>query len=318
MKKGSNYLLAILAFMLLLFCAVLYAYTNTGKEKERYRIVVLVDDSGTDRWTILKQGLDRAALDYNMEISFLSVTDSLYPNEQIAVINRELQNGTDGLLLAPVSSKDLAGCVDSAAGQIPVVLIGTDILSDTVYPCMKSDDYQMGRELAEAAARKLGNSQKLGILSGNLAKISCAERRRGVMDVLDENGLVPAWELERSSVSTQEKLEDTIKSGQEYAVICLENEDAEELIDFAALTEEKFKIFTIGNTEKVVYYLDKGLIDTLVVPNEFNMAYLAVQEISRQLEYRTAGAGKTIGHTVVNKDNMYDRDIQKLLFPIVQ
>lgn len=318
MNNRRNYLLTTLAVLLLVFCAVLFAYSNNGSEKERYKILVLVDENGADRWTILKQGLDRGAVDYNMEVSFQTVSDSLYSNEQAAVINREIQNGIDGMILDAVSSKSLVNIVDNTAGQIPVVLIETDILSDTIYPCMRPDNYQMGKDLGESVAKEVEPNQKIGILWRSQEKNSYSERYQGVTEALEKHGVKIDWQVEKTSASTIEKVNEALEEGDEHIIVCLGNSDAEEIIDYTALTDKKIKIFTIGNTEKVVYYLDKGLVDTLVVPNEFNMAYLAVQEISKQLEYKAAGGGQVIEHTVVNKDNMYDRDIQKLLFPIVQ
>lgn len=318
MNNRRNYLLTTLAVLLLVFCAVLFAYSNNGSEKERYKILVLVDENGVDRWTILKQGLDRGAVDYNMEVSFQTVSDSLYSKEQAAVINREIQNGIDGMILDAVSSKSLVNIVDNTAGQIPVVLIETDILSDTIYPCIRPDNYQMGRDLGESVVKEMGPNQKIGILWRSQEKNSYSERYQGVTEALEKHGVKIDWQVEKTSASIIEKVNEALEEGDEHIIVCLGNSDAEEIIDYTALTDKNIKIFTIGNTEKVVYYLDKGIVDTLVVPNEFNMAYLAVQEISKQLEYKTAGGGQVIEHTVVNKDNMYERDIQKLLFPIVQ
>ena len=40
-----------------------------------------------------------------------------------------------------------------------------------------------------------------------------------------------------------------------------------------------------GCSEKTVYYLDKGVIASLVVPNEFFMGYQCVKELAEKINY---------------------------------
>ena len=61
------------------------------------------------------------------------------------------------------------------------------------------------------------------------------------------------------------------------------------------------------------------MIKTLVVPNEFNMGYQSVHAIAKQLQYRLSGSeSTTVESLVINKQNLYDEENQKILFPIVQ
>ena len=74
-----------------------------------------------------------------------------------------------------------------------------------------------------------------------------------------------------------------------------------------------------GCSEKAVYYLDKGLIQGLIVPNEFHMGYLSMEEIAKQLLYGASPAqNREIEFLTINKENLYDVESQKILFPIVQ
>lgn len=318
MKKNKSSILTVLGLLLVIFCLVFFAFTNENREVERYKIAVVVDEGTSNRWNVLKQGLDRAALDYNVEILFITASDSLYPNEQITLINRQLQNGVDGLILNPVSDKNMVSTVDNVAGQIPLYFMESTVSSENMYPCIGPDNYQMGVELGGKVCEELESGEKIGILLGNQSKESYAERYRGLMDSLNDENIEVSWKLEKSSIGTIEKIEQVYEDKAPGTIICLGNEEAEEAIDFAVESGTQVKIFAIGNTEKVVYYVDKGLIHTLIVPNEFNMGYLAVREIAKQLEYGEDGSSENIEYTVVNKENMYYTDIQKLLFPIVQ
>ena len=78
-------------------------------------------------------------------------------------------------------------------------------------------------------------------------------------------------------------------------------------------------IYGEGCSDKTVYYLDKGIIKSLVVPNEFNMGYQSVHTIAEQIKYTFSSAERpTVESLVINRQNLYDEENQKILFPIVQ
>ena len=105
-------------------------------------------------------------------------------------------------------------------------------------------------------------------------------------------------------------------------LITLGNTETETAVDYLQADTSYKKTFAIygeGCSEKAVYYLDRDVIKTLVVPNEFNMGYQSVHAIAKQLQYRLSGSeSTTVGSLVINKQNLYDEENQKILFPIVQ
>lgn len=105
-------------------------------------------------------------------------------------------------------------------------------------------------------------------------------------------------------------------------VISLENDMTERVVDYLAENQDMLnqcKLYGIGNSEKVMYYLDRGFIRKLVVPNDFYMGYQSVEELAKKLEYR-GESHKNIytGYLVIDRTNLYDETNQKMLFPIVQ
>ena len=61
------------------------------------------------------------------------------------------------------------------------------------------------------------------------------------------------------------------------------------------------------------------MITALVVPNEFNMGYQSMRSIAKQLQYKLSSAdSEQVDSLVVKKENLYDEENQKILFPIVQ
>ena len=103
-------------------------------------------------------------------------------------------------------------------------------------------------------------------------------------------------------------------------VVSLDNDRTEQAVDYLQAQEQtEFGLYGIGCSEKNVYYLDKGVIGALVVPNEFNIGYLSAAAIAGQLrEPLSSAKTEKVGFLTITKDNLYDEENQKILFPIVQ
>ena len=100
-------------------------------------------------------------------------------------------------------------------------------------------------------------------------------------------------------------------------IVC--HEERNSFIKIASSAEDIPENTTSGCSEKNVYYLDKGEIRALIVPNEFNIGYLSVAAIAGQLrEPLSSAKTEEIGFLTITKENLYDEENQKILFPIVQ
>ena len=78
-------------------------------------------------------------------------------------------------------------------------------------------------------------------------------------------------------------------------------------------------VYGIGNSTEAVYYLDTGRTQCLVVPDEFNVGYQGLDEISRKLghSFRKMKNRQTI-YTVIQRDTLFTKENQELLFTMSQ
>ena len=70
-------------------------------------------------------------------------------------------------------------------------------------------------------------------------------------------------------------------------------------------------------SDNYVYYLDKGVVSSLVVPNEFFMGYQCIRELAGKLNYYQEDDGRDteVDFLSVTGENLYDRDTENILFP---
>ena len=79
-----------------------------------------------------------------------------------------------------------------------------------------------------------------------------------------------------------------IRQSQDKAdiLVALDNAGLEAVCEYVMRVGENPDIFGEGTSIKNVSYLDDGLINSMVVPNEYYMGYQSVVAITRRLENR--------------------------------
>lgn len=244
--------------------------------------------------------------------------------EELALVLRELESGTDGIILQAVSGEDEMGKLEEASVQVPVVLVESDVMPEEVHAIVGPDNFAMGGAIADALKADFGNTlsdKKIGILCGNQKQLSMQQRLHGVQDGLADTKAHIVWNVEANAGLENEITE--LLEGLEAVdiVISLGNAQTEQMVDYLQNKENNMQchIYGVGCSEKVVYYLDKGVISTLVVPNEFNMGYLSMEAIAKQLQYHLSKAeNRQVDYVVINQEKLYEEENQKVLFPIVQ
>ena len=320
MKKNRIYFGILVLAIILVTAWAAYGMQKIGKTEKNYPVSVIVNNSNSDRWIAFKEGLEQGAADYHIKLNIVSTTEFSDLSEETQTIRREVENGAAGVIVEMQSSQDdeklLAGL--SASGA--VTLVETDMTPEDLYGSVMPDSYEIGKAIADAVMEreKPLKNVTIGILSGNQNQVSMQKRLAGFCEAIQESGAKVSWTLSKEQESQYIVAEYQKKSPVDV-LITLGNDETERAVDYLQSADAKCRIYGEGCSEKNVYFLDKGMIQTLIVPNEFNMGYQSVAAISKQLEYGTASVENTkIGFLAVTRENLYDEENQKILFPIVQ
>lgn len=320
MNKNKIYFGAVLLILLVITVWAFYGMFNTGKAKEVHNVSVIVDDSNNDRWIALHEGLTQAANDYDIDLNFVSTGEFKTVEEEIALINREIDNGAEGVIVQMVSSIEQEQALEEISTRAAVMLLETDVMPEDVYALTGADNTAMGAALAETIKADMGDAlvgKKVGILCGNQKQTAMQQRLDGFKTGLCDTGAEIAWVIDCANDESADS--DTIQRAEEVDIVAaLENDETEHMVD-ALQRNGRTRLYGVGCSEKAVYYLDKGVIHTLVVPNEFNMGYQSMESLANRLRYRLAQAESCeVEYLVVNRESLYAEDNQKVLFPIVQ
>ncbi|MDK2808622.1 MAG: hypothetical protein PWP24_1359 [Clostridiales bacterium] len=312
----KKYILISLIFIIVLFCVSFYGYSINGEREENYRASVILEASNTERFEVLKQGIESAAREYHMEVNVITVSTKTGAYECVNAIKRELKNGSTGLILNLGNDKKVLKELDALLPGIQVVLFESEIPISKGYSYIAPDNYQMGYDIGLTILQKKRSEDKVGIVVGNGKKSANNDRMRGLLEAIGQDCVL--WTVEGEEDSVKEELKEAQGNQPVDILVGLNTISTEEIIDLTKDNNQAGIVYGIGGSEKIVYYVDKGLVGGLVAPNEYLMGYLSVKSMYNRMNYNMTEDKKDIGYLLINKTNLYQEENQKLMFPMVQ
>ncbi|RKM61203.1 hypothetical protein D6855_04730 [Butyrivibrio sp. CB08] len=326
MKSNRNLFILVVAVLLsIVLVASTSALIMSGVREDPVRISVVVDDSGSTRWASFLAGLEQAAKDNGVKLNVVPTGRNFTLKQQQMAINDEIADGADGVVLQIASSRGTEEMISEVSNKVVLMLVDTtadmDVDVEGKSACIDADNLAVGRALANEVRIAFGNDlsgHKLGIVAGNQKQNSLIERMEGFNENIASSGAVVAW-TDNSIVDVSERIE--ICQSQEKAdiLVALDNTGLEAVCDYALRTGDKFYIFGEGTSIKNVSYLDDGIINSMVVPNEYYMGYQSIVAIMRRLDNKlTPMEDQKISYRVVNRENLFDESNQRALFPVVE
>lgn len=326
MHKNRLYIGLLIMLLFAVMTWASYKMLNIGKDELSYSVSVIVNNSNSDRWIAMREGLEQAASDNHIKLNFVSTAEIHNLKEEQILMKRELDNGADGIIIQMVSSYGASEILENISSDVAVMLLETDIDPEGIYATIMPDNAEIGRAIGQSLQKDLESElegKTIGILCGNQEQVSMQQRLTGFNNSMAGKKIRVKWILESMEEDLNRGLEEKQKKYPVDVVVALGDDEMETAIDYLIEKDKdvinSFLLYGEGCSEKSVYYLDKGVIRTLIVPNEFNMGYQSVEAVVKRLKNKLLSADSIkINFLKINKENLYEEENQKILFPIVQ
>ena len=309
----------ILGFLVLLL-AVTMLLDKNGKEP--YRVSVIIENSEDNQWAAFRYGLRMAARDRLTEVSVVPTEGIMTLEEEKELIKQEIYNGADGLILQPVPGSDTEEMLKKIEKKVPIMLVGSAAAVEEAetFPVTQPDNYTMGQALAEELIRDCADNlrgKSLGIVSRTGDSQAVLDRTEGFREALKGCGTRISWNVEGIFGEGEETLETLPKVD---FVIALDDGSTTAAGEYAVANDLHGAIvYGIGNSTEAVYYLDTGRVQCLVVPDEFNVGYQSLEEMSGKLGHIFGKMeDRQTDHTVIRRDTLFTKENQELLFTMSQ
>lgn len=326
MRKRKK-IIIIIAFILLisLFPLLLNDTLWHEKDKKIYNISIITRGKSSESLLIMKQGIDQAASEMNVNTSFVTLSEDNSIDEQNQLIEREIKNNADAIIISPVDFEKMAKPIENAMKKVPVILFESTVDSKHVEPSISCDNYNLGVNLGKEVIKNGKMCSNIAIIKNDLNCSSIKERYDGFMNVMEntKNNYI-FWELK------DEKQQTYYNQGKNL----LENNNVDVVVTFdtgilEGISEAKkdlintnkekasIEIYGAGSTSKIISLLEDKTIKAIAIQNEFNVGYLSIKSAVNKIKGESMD-NSNISSTVVNRDNMYSEENQRLLFPFIR
>lgn len=315
----------LIAEILLAILTIFLVRNIFSIEKPQKRVAVIVENSGDERWDTFINGMKQAADLQNIHLIICNTDEIEDAQEERSLIYEQLNNDIDALIIQAAPGYDVSEILEEVSLEKPVILVANDALTREIeediqatskFPKVMPDNYKMGYELGRELLRKNENDIKgktVGIVSGVADTDSAKKRQRGLEDALDGSGCEIRW---RVNAVYDQSIGTMVKEQEQVDFIAALETGALERLGEMTVDEslQGAVLYGISSSIKGVYYLDAGIIESLVMADEYYMGYYSVIEISRALGHNLyAIQNHTIDLKILHKEDIFTEENQKFL-----
>lgn len=298
-------------------------YRQKKIEERRMSLVYIpkVEDSTNDFWKALILGTKMAAKEYNADIEIKAPTEENDIERQNELLKEAISEEPDAILFSPSSFTESNDILKEAKEKgIRISFIDSYTEEKVQDLTVATDNLEAGEKLGKFAATLLGPDDQIAIVAHVKGVSTAVEReegfRKGLGD-LAKNIVEVVYcdsQYEKSRKLTQELMEKypnlkMVAGMNEYSSV-----GAARAVK-AAGAKDRIQVVGVDSSQEAVQLMENGVFKGLVVQKAFKMGYIGVKETILMLRGKSYEKDVNSGCELVTPDNMYDSEIEKLLFP---
>lgn len=298
-------------------------YRQKKIEERRMSLVYIpkVEDSTNDFWKALILGTKMAAKEYNADIEIKAPTEENDIERQNELLKEAISEEPDAILFSPSSFTESNDLLKEAKEKgIRISFIDSYTEEKVQNLTVATDNLEAGEKLGKFASTLLGPDDQIAIVAHVKGVSTAVEReegfRKGLGD-LAKNIVEVVYcdsQYEKSRKLTQELMEKypnlkMVAGMNEYSSV-----GAARAVK-AAGAKDRIQVVGVDSSQEAVQLMENGVFKGLVVQKAFKMGYIGVKETILMLRGKSYEKDVNSGCELVTPDNMYDSEIEKLLFP---
>lgn len=298
-------------------------YRQKRIDERRLSLVYIpkVVDETNDFWKALILGTRMAAQEYNAAIEIKAPTEENDVERQNELLKEAIEEGPDAILISPSSFTESNKILDEAKEKgIRISFIDSYTEEAVQDLTVATDNLEAGEKLGKFAASLLGPDDQIAIVAHVKGVSTAVEReegfRKGLGDLADNIVEVVYCDsqYEKSRKLTNELMQKypnlkMIAGMNEYSSV-----GAARAVK-AAGAKDRIQVVGVDSSQEAVQLMENGVFKALVVQKAFKMGYMGVKETVLMLRGKSYEKNVNSGCELVTPENMYNSEIEKLLFP---
>jgi ribose transport system substrate-binding protein len=326
MKNKINWVIFMVILIFIIMYPFYYQNKISVKSENTKNISLILKNQNDDYWRNVQLGAEVAANEFNIKLNIIAPEDGIDTLGQEDLINEAVERNVDALLLAPSSFDDLVKPVENAVDKgIPVLTLDSRVNTEKVSCCIATDNLSAGKSAGEKLVRLAGTNSVVAIIGFNKNTGSNdLDRYTGLKYITDKfqgiqviTGSEDIKDLNGAEWVTKELL---LKNKKISAVVALNYEasiGAARAIEKLGLRGKIIVVAFDGDPQEIDY-MESGTIQSVVIQSPFSMGYLGVKNAVLMLQGENIPKSIESGFTVIDKEDIYLPENQKILFPFTQ
>lgn len=276
----------------------------TPPAPRRVEISILMRQSGTSAWSVVRQGMEQAAEDLNAELRFLALEEENNGEEQIQLLRSQAQMDVDAAVVVPADCQGLDELL-SQWKELPVITLESPLENAQAF--VGPSNEEVGTLLAGQVIEDCSAGKKFLLVESYPGCQGPSRRLESTREALEQAGFAP----EVCSEITASQME------QADGVICFEPATLERAAVLASQMEDPPLVYGAGVSDRSVAQLEVGGIKALAAWSDYASGYLAVTQAVAAARDQSA-EDKILPVTLVQEGETYDQNHEKLLYPVFQ
>lgn len=293
---------------------------STIEIDKTYNLVVVGKMKYSEYFQNIKEGAEIATNDYDVEVQFIASDDNLSTYEQIDLIKHSVEENVDALIIDPIVSGELEDLLLTIQSNgVKIISINNNFESGF-------EDYHVGinySSIAHNLALQLESSiDEIGniLIIGSENYLENSRIKNELIDYFEENTKINVTMYEcKDDINFASELIKSVIIDYDGDIAGIISLDSSANLGTAKAIEElgsNIVLVSFANTVQEIEYIDKGIISTEFFYNPFVLGYLGVEVAYDVLENQKQRDSYYISELLIDSDNIYDKDYQKILFPV--
>lgn len=280
-----------------------------------------IRDDTNDFWTSVISGCRMAAEEYESELEIMAPDKEENVEEQNRLLRAAIEKKPDAILFSPSSMNASDELLKEAKDKgIHITYIDSYTKEDLQDLTVATDNVNAGRMMGEYARTLLDKDSKIAIVSHVKGVSTAVEREQGFREGLGDyaenivetvycNSLYEkSYELAQKLMEKYPDLE-MIAGMNEYSAVGVGRAVSD------AGVKDRIDVVGVDCSQEAINLMEMGVYKGIIVQKAFRMGYIGVEETIHMLNGDAVEKNIDSGCELVTPENMYDSDIERLIFP---
>lgn len=324
-KPNISHLLIIIIGSLSVIIVAMLLTINLGEKEDLIYFVSKTNSENSTFWHSVERGVNVAADELAIDLIFVGPEREIDLEDQIQLVKDGIDMKPTAIILAASDYNELAEIATLAIDEnITFLTVDSDVNISMEHSFIATNNILAAKQLGEEMGNYMKGKGSVGIISHLEGTTSAIDREEGFRQGISQyKDIAIISEIPYTSNDSQIAYNKTIEFINKYPDVSgLFGTNEATLIGIAKAIEDlelKDSITVVGFdiSKEAAMYIEKDIIQAIVVQRPFNMGYLSVQEAYKQAKNGKSSETIDVDIVLVTKENMFDEENQTFIIPFL-